>query len=320
MKNDILIPFRDIQEVPVTDESGSTETLLSEMNTFTSDFGLVSLQLSSARSLMRADLTDKLRSHAGTASLGLLLTVMDYVTSDPALVAASPDWTATQDLSLHAVASVTEGPVVVDSNLVRAGKKVVVVSADVYDGHGRTDLRELAAAIDTGADGGPTLAARGLVTFARIPRSAAVGADQYTPDRWIGTIRERPSVPIDGSIYARLGIRVIDADAGVLELDRTPFVTNQIGTIMGGVQALLVEAAAHAMRPGLVATDMQIHYLSQLRTGPARSRGTVVRDAPDHSVLSIELIDAGADDLLLALTTVILQRPAPTPPWGLRVR
>jgi len=308
MKNDILIPLRDIQDVPVTDESGSIETLLSETNIFTSDFGLVSLQLSSARSLMRADLTDKLRSHAGTASLGLLLTVMDYVTSDPALVAASPDWTATQDLSLHAVAGVVEGPVVVDSHLVRAGKKAVVVSADVYDGHGLTDLRELAEAIDTGA-AGPTLAARGLVTFARIPRSAAIGADQYTPERWIGTVRERPSVPIDGSIYSRLGIRVIDTDTGVLELDRTPFVTNQIGTIMGGVQALLVETAAHGMRPGLVATDMQIHYLSQLRTGPARSRGTVVRDAPDHSVLSIELIDAGADDLLLALTTVILQRP-----------
>lgn len=287
--------------------NGSSPQVLASMKTFTSDFGLASFQPTRERSLMRADLTDKLRSHGGQASLGVLVTVADYVTSDPALVACRPDWTATQDLSLHSAGPLTEGPIVVDSNLVRIGKKTIIVSADVYDGHGLTDLRELADAIDSGS--GATLAARGLVTFARIPRSAAGDADSYTPDQWIGTLREHPTQAVEGTIYSRLGMRVIDASAGVLELELTPFVVNQIGTIMGGAQALLVESAAQAMRPELVATDMQMHYLSQVRTGPARSYGTVIRDAADHAVLSIQLVDASADDRLLALATVTLHEP-----------
>ncbi|MFW0787788.1 acyl-CoA thioesterase domain-containing protein [Gordonia sp. CPCC 206044] len=283
----------------------------SATNSFTSDMGLVSLQVSRDRSLILAELTDLLRSPAGAASLGLLITVVDFVASDPALVSAAPDWTATQDLSLHTVDWLRDGPIVVDCSAVRVGSRTVVVAADVYDAHGRTDLRALAASLGEVRDGsGPTPVARGLVTFARIPRSAAVDADDYTPDRWIGEVRSRPHVPIETSIYDRLGMRTVDAGAGVLELDLTAFVANQIGTIMGGAQALLVESAAHAMRPGMVATDMQVHYLSQVRTGPARTRGTVLRDGLGHSVLQIEIVDAGADDRVLALTTVTMQ-PVP---------
>jgi hypothetical protein len=54
---------------------------------------------------------------------------------------------------------------------------------------------------------------------------------------------------------------------------------------------------------------MQLHYLSQVRVGPARTATTVLRTAPDHAVVSVELIDAGNDDQLLALATVTLQRP-----------
>ncbi len=293
--------------VPVTASSAAATR-----THFGSDFDLVSLQVSRERSVMRAMLTDKLRSHAGSASLGFLTTLVDFVTSDPALVIVEPDWTATQDLALHAVAPILEGPVIVDSRLVRAGKKTVVVSADVYDAHGITDLREAADAIDAadGAprDGAPTLAARSLVTFARLPRSAARDADSYTPSKWIGKLREHPGVPVDGTIYSRLDFRVLDAAGGVLELDKHPAVLNSIGTLQGGAQAIFVEAAAHAMRPDQVATDIQVHYLAQMRSGPARSYGTVIRDAADHSVLSIRIVDAGDDDRLLTLTTVTLQR------------
>ncbi|MEE3852861.1 acyl-CoA thioesterase domain-containing protein [Gordonia sp. LSe1-13] len=286
------------------------KTAVTETNTFTSDFGLVSLQPSAERSFIRADLTDPLRSHAGTAPVGMLVTVLDFVASDPALVAAAPDWTATQDLALHMVEPITEGPIVMDSRLTRVGKKVVVVSVDVYDAHGRSDLRDIAAEIDAGPDrpDGPTLAARGLVTFARIPRSAAFGADAYTPDQWIGQVRKRAVVPIADPIHARLGIREVEPASGVLELDRTPFVANQIGTIMGGAQALLIECAAQAMRPDLLPIDMQMHFLAQVRVGPARTYGTVVRDGTDHSVVSIRMVDAGADDMTLTLATVTLAR------------
>jgi acyl-coenzyme A thioesterase PaaI-like protein len=289
--------------------SSSRVTLSS--HSFASDFGLASFQPTRERSLMRSEFTDQMRSPAGTASLGFLLTLVDYVTSDPALSVSAPDWTATQNLSLHAADAVRQGPVLIDSNLVRIGKKAVVVSADVYDGRGLRDLAEFARSIDEAAamgEEGPVLAGRALVTFVRLPRTAATGADDYRPEEWIGRLRERNIEPVEGDIYSRLRMRVVDPSAGVMELDLTPFVANMIGTIQGGAQALLVEAAAHAIRPGFVSTDMQLHYLSQVRVGPARSYADVVREASDHCVVNIRLVDAGDDDRLLALTTVTMAR------------
>lgn len=289
--------------VPVTASAAAQ----AERTHFGSDFDLVSMQVSRERSFMRAMVTDKLRSHAGSASLGFLTTLVDFVTSDPALVVVDPDWTATQNLTLHAVAPITQGPIIIDSRLVRAGKKTVIVSADVYDSRGITDLREAAAIIDT-ARGGLSLAARSLVTFARLPRAAARDAESYTPSKWIGKLREHSGKPVDGTIYSRLDYRVLDAAAGVLELDKHPSVLNSIGTLQGGAQAIFVEAAAHAMRPDHVATDIQVHYLAQIGHGPARTYGTVIRDAADHCVLDIRIVDAGDGGRLLTLTTVTLQR------------
>ena len=91
-----------------------------------------------------------------------------------------------------------------------------------------------------------------------------------------------------------MGLETVDAAGGILELDRTPYVTNSIGTINGGSQCVMIEAAAEAICPGMVATDMAVHFLSQLKVGPARSYAKVSRAGDDHSVVSVELVDHGA--------------------------
>ncbi|MEU5842267.1 PaaI family thioesterase [Rhodococcus sp. NPDC047139] len=288
------------------DISANSSMVTTGHYTFTADFGLTSLQVSKERAVMRADLPDELRNRAGAAALGVLTTVVDIVTSTPALAACSPDWTATQDLAIYAAEPLTEGPIVVDARLMRIGKKTVHVTAEIFDGGGITDLEELVAAID---DRALRPAGRSLVTFARLPRSAAADSDYYNPGEWVGTVREYTKHPVDKDIYARLGMRTLDSRKGILELDLTPFVANMIGTIQGGAQALLAEHAAHTVRPDLVATDIQAHYLSQVKQGPARSQVTVVRESGDHAVLDVRLVDAGADDQVLALTTITLQRP-----------
>jgi acyl-coenzyme A thioesterase PaaI-like protein len=269
--------------------------------------------VTSERCLLQAPLTGAVSSPAGSASVGMLGTLVDLGASDPALAACRPDWTATQNLSIHATGWLTDGPVVVDTRRLRLGRKSIIVTADVYDGHGMDDLDELEVAIDkvrTSETDGPTLAARSLVTFARVPGTAARGVDDYNPAECVGQIRtRRPDRPAEGTMYERMALRVVDAAGGVLELERTPYVTNSIGTINGGAQAVLTEAAAEAMRPALVATDMQIHYLSQVKSGPARTVGTVSRDGADHSVVTVDLVDAGHRDQLLAVATVTLQRP-----------
>lgn len=287
--------------------------LTAPRQTFVGDAALTELLVSGQRSLTLVPLTDASCTPGGSASPGLILTAFDVGASHPAMIACRPDWTATQDIALHGAGPITEGPIVVDSQLVRVGKKVVIASAAVYDGHGVDDAEKLQRLIDQAEPGeapsGLTRAGAGLITFARLPRVAAPGMDDYDPARWIGQVRP-PAVgtPVEGSLYHRLGLRLVDAGTGQFDLERTLYVTNSIGTILGGAQAIMVEAAAEAMRPGLVATDLQIHYLSQVRKGPARTAGTVLRDAGDHSVVTVRITDAGYDDQILALATVTLRR------------
>ena len=276
---------------------------------FVGDMDVTALLVTKERCLMQAAITDAVRSPSGGASVGMIMTLMDVGASDAALAACRPDWTATQDMSIHGAARLTDGPIVIDNHLVRLGKKVVIVASDIYDGHGVDDFDALRDAIDEGAV--PlTRAASGLVTCARIPGTAAGAiADDYDPTGWVGTIRHRrPTTPPEGTLYERMGIEVIDAEAGHLELARHAYVINSIGTINGGAQAVLVEAAAEALCPGLVAIDMQLHYLSQVKAGPARTSGRVLRAAADHAVVAMRTVDAGHDDQLLALGTVGVER------------
>ena len=94
-----------------------------------------------------------------------------------------------------------------------------------------------------------------------------------------------------------------------VEIDHSDYVRNSFGTINGGVLGAVFQAAAEAARPGQVATDLQIHYLSQVQTGPARTSGTVSRDAFGHSIVSLRAVDAGHGDQLLDLATITLQDP-----------
>ena len=256
---------------------------------------------------MAAPLTDGYRNEGGTAALGFLAALVDIACAPVALIAGAPDWTATQDMSLHAAGWLTEGPVVVDSHLERVGKNTVIVSVDVYDGCGVTDLDELLAVIDGGS---AQLAARGLLTFARIPRAASASAGVFDPEALIGQKRAMaPEAPVEGSMLDRIGLDVLDAAGGVVEIAHSEYVRNSFGTINGGVLGAVFQAAGEAARPGQVATDLQIHYLSQVKVGPARTSGSVSRDVGGHSIVSLRAVDAGNDDQLLDLATVTLQDP-----------
>jgi acyl-coenzyme A thioesterase PaaI-like protein len=280
-----------------------------ESSSLVFDFDVSSVLVSESRCLLQAPLTADVRTPAGSPALGMLVSLLDVAAAEPALVTCRPDWTATQNLSLHATGSPWhQGPVAIDVQLLRAGKKAITVAARAYDARGEHDFALLQRAID---EGDATCTARGLVNFVRLPRTATRGMDGFEPWNWIGKVRRRTfRTQPSGNLQTRMGARTLDAAHGVLELPRTPYVSNAIGTIFGGAQASLLQLAAEAMRPGLVATDLELHYLAQVRVGPARTRGTVSRDAADHSVIALELRDAGAHDQLLALATVTLQRLA----------
>ena len=290
------------------DEStASTGTGYPPERHFLRDLDSATWQITAQRVLMWAPLTDGYRSAGGSAALGFLAAMVDIAAAPVALIAGAPDWTATQDMSLHAAGWLTDGPAVVDARLERVGKNTVIVSVDIYDGGGTTDWDELSGAIDEGA---LELAAKGLLTFARIPRSASASASVFDPAALVGQRRTMaPDGPVEGTMLERTGVEVVDAEGAVVEIPHSEYVRNSFGTINGGVLGAVFQAAAEAARPGLVATDLQIHYLSQLKTGPARTSGSVSRDVAGHSIVSLRAVDAGNDDQLLDLATVTLQDP-----------
>lgn len=277
------------------------------------DLHITTQQVTKTRSISVAPVVHGVRNRAGGASLGFLTTLVDVNCALVALIAADPDWTATADLALHGAGSLTVGPAVAESRLLRAGRTIIVVSVDVFDGRGIDPLAGDDGVVDE-ALVAPSLVpvARGLATFARIPRGASSASGSFNPRDAVGQRRSLSTangVPVAG-LAERIGLRVLDSQQGAVELPVTDYVRNSFGAINGGVLAMILEGAAEAAVPDAVATDLQVHYLAQARNGPARTATDVLRRGADHAVCRVEVVDAGDDDACLALATVTLQRVA----------
>jgi acyl-coenzyme A thioesterase PaaI-like protein len=272
---------------------------------FLRDLGAVTEQRTAERSVTAAPVTAAMRGPDRAAALGFLATLVDINAAMVALIAGAPDWTATADLALHVTEPLVGQAAVVDSRLVRAGSNIVVVGVEVTDGGDEADLQRLLDDADD-PDGRRPSAATGLITFARIPRKASVASDGFDPRSIVGERREMVAAgaPPTEPVLERIGLLVVDAGAGVVELPRTDYVRNSFGAINGGVLGLVFQGAAEAAVPGHASSDLQIHYLAQAKVGPARTTTRVVRRRPGSALCHVEVRDAGHDDLLLAVATV----------------
>jgi len=263
------------------------------------DLRIESEHSASGRAFCLAPVTDHVRNRAGAAGLGLLVTLVDISGALVGLPAADPDWTATLDLSVHGIAPVTDGPAIAASYLVRAGKNVIVVGVDVYDGHGR-DQPDAAR-----------VCASGLMSFARIPASATRASRRPGGEPGRRVLHGDGTSQLRASLFEHIGLRVVDAAAGAVELDKTEYVSNSFGTVNGGVLGMAVQAAAEtcleAAGHPFVATDAQVHYLAQTEAGPVRTAARILRVAADHAVCEVRTVDTGADDKLLTIATVTLE-------------
>jgi acyl-coenzyme A thioesterase PaaI-like protein len=232
-----------------------------------------------------------------TPRVGVMAALVDLAGAAVALSSALPDWIATADLSYTAVAPVTEGPLVLSAHLVRAGSKILVVGVDVADGQGSEVP-------------GP-LVGRGRMSFARIPGSATVVDPARIAERPGRFANALPTSGFTAPVLEQTGVRVVDAAAGVLEIDRTDYTRNSFGSLNGGTIALVAEAAAteavHAAGHHLVATDVQVHYLAQTEVGPGRTAATILRGDHRSARVDVAVVDAGNRDRLLALVGVGLE-------------
>lgn len=197
----------------------------------------------------------------GSVRTSAVTMMVDVAGAAVAILAASPDWCATADLSYWTVEALRTGPMVCDARLVRAGTGVVVVEADVYDAQGHDD--DLDAHPDLAAHPAVRLAGHARMTFSRIPARASASAARVdrsgapTPRQGI----HRPESRFDAPLFDAVGLQVVDAAAGVLECDRSDYIRNSFGTINGGVIGVIAEAAAeqagqHAAGAPLLVRDL----------------------------------------------------------------
>lgn len=241
---------------------------------------------------VRAPITDFLCTDRGNVRLGILAVVADVAAASLSLRALHPDRSATIGLSLQSLKAAREGVLEARARIVRQGKKQVISGVELFDG----------------AEGSRRVAS-GTVAFQRLPFR---GDHHELPDLSAGVRHSsmaHPAAVLRESFLSRAGTRVLDADAGVVEIDNHDWVRNSFRTVNGGMVATLLEvageqAARAALGAWAVATDLELHYVGQGGDGPIRTRAERLRASTGSCVCRVSVHDAGNGDSLMAVGTV----------------
>jgi uncharacterized protein (TIGR00369 family) len=245
----------------------------------------------------------------GRTPTGVLAALVDSIGGLSCGIAALPDWIVTTNLSLRRAPSALvgptgTGPLRYDTETLRRGRSAVVSRTLV-----------------TAADGAHV--ATGWMTTAVL--TPASGPPQV----------ERPVRPLElpeptdpafrGTPAEFFGLRAGDRP-GVVALDVADRVRNPWGILHGGSMAVLTDVAATSAvngtpalepTPGLVTSDLVVHYLSPGRVGPVVARAAVVGERRDEHLVRVSVVDHGADDRRLVLAMVTVRH---TSPGGATVR
>ena len=231
---------------------------------------------------------DHLRGPMGNVRAGALLTMADTVGGMCSGLAVLPGWVVSTNLMLStapvAPPAGHRGPFALDARILRAGRNAVVTQVEIRDAGSRDQL--VADGVLTSAvlepAGGPPDFPRPMVL------AAPGGTDPVLP------------------LLEFFGIRAHSDTAVALDIaDR---VRNPWGILHGGATAVLVDAAAtHAVGERATATDVVMHFLRPGRVGPAVARTTVIGHRPDGHVVRVEVVDAGADDRVMAVAVVTVR-------------
>ena len=236
------------------------------------------------------------RPGGGThVELGAVLTILDLVAGSLCLEVVSPDWIATSGITFHLTRPLLAGELQLEGHLLRAGRTTTTVELRAVD---RVSTQ---------------LLGEGVATFARTRRSATA-PDQPPPTepgtRFSFTDPNGAALGADGTLRDAIGCRIVDPPAGVTVTPVSGYVRNSFGGVIGGVVATVVEAAALASagaadgdppdRVRAEVTDVALHYLAQGRTGPVRTRASMLRSSwgrrPGQLVVRVEVFDGEHDE------------------------
>lgn len=229
--------------------------------------------------------TPMLRPPGGaTARPALLATVADCLAGTPACLLTRPRLALTLDIVVRLTSPVTGEHLRVDARVLKQGTRTIATEVHFTD----TDSGELAAS--------------SYLTFTPSPRPQDLAPPAMGQMRTPGVL----SVPLPELVGART------VAPGVVEIDHRPLVTQNSGTLQGGIVALLGELAAETLT-GRPVVGLDTRYLTTVRVGPARTAARLL----GQGLVRVEVRDSGNGDRLAALVTARVDSPPlPAAPGG----
>jgi len=229
----------------------------------------------------------------GRLGTGLLVANIDSIGGMTSGLAALPDWIVTTNLTVRRASSALTGPngtgpLVFDTQVLRRGRSSVVTRVEVTNisGHGVASSW-MTCAILTPEDGPPP--------FIRpIPRLE----------------RAEPTEPIYANSPSQFFNLTAGEQPGVISLEVEQRLRNPWGILHGGSSSVALDTAARSLiagrptvddTPGIIVTDLAMHFLSPGRVGPVVAVATSNGKRGNEHLVRVEVRDLGADNRLMVL-------------------
>lgn len=198
---------------------------------------------------------------SGSLLLSVLATVADVFTGSPLSRAEPPTVPLTVDLVVRLLRPVGVGRYTVEASVVKAGRTIILTEATVRDGD--------------------QTVAHSWVTFVPFELPGPMPSGSAAQPR-IG------AGGLDRMFLDAIGVVVVEP--GVATIDKDPYTMQPAGTIQGGAISGLVEAAATSVL-GSPLQDLDLRFLTTVKTGPARATATRLDDRSAR----ITVVDVGGD-------------------------
>ncbi len=225
---------------------------------------------------------------AGAVRTGALVTMCDNAAGFTGGLASLPDgWVVSTNMSFRRFALPITGPIAIQAEVLRRGRRAVITAARVADRDGAVVADCVLTSSVLVPEGGPPHWERPAVVAVERPRGV-------TP------------------LLEALGIDENDDDP-VVRLEVDDQLRNPWGIVHGGVTATLVDVSGErAVRElgvdSAVTTDMMIHYLAPGRSGPLVGRTHVLGPRADGHVCRVEVVDDGEGGRTVAVAATTVRR------------
>lgn len=227
---------------------------------------------------------------AGRLRMTVLAAAVDIVGSLFTRERAGNDILFTTDLSVRMPRTPPPPGLVARGRVLRSGR-TGVTTAVALQAHDETR---------DAASGEGAIWAYGETSFARVAR--AEGAIVTAADLALPSVFA--SNPLARPLEDEVGVTVVDAARGEVELVLRRAVLNREATLQGALVALLVERAGEVLgesrlRAPQSVVELDLRYLTTAKAGPVRSRAFFLGD-PADGMLRVELRDCGREDRVTA--------------------